>query len=73
MYPVTASGGARMAELVNLRMARKRAKQRQEEREASVNRLAHGQPKHWRKLAAAKNAKTGHDLDQHQIDKGGSR
>lgn len=59
-----------MAELVNLRTARKRAKQRQEDLRAEVNRLAHGQPKRQRKLAAAQQAKAGRDLDQHRIDKG---
>ena len=39
-----------MAELVNLRIARKRAKQRQDDQRADTNRLAHGQPKHRRKL-----------------------
>ena len=62
-----------MAELVNLRMARKRAKQRQDDLRADSNRLTHGQPKHRRKLAAAQQAKASRDLDQHRIDKGGGR
>ena len=59
-----------MAELVNLRNARKRAKQRQDDLRAEANRLAHGQPKHRRKLEAAQQAKASRDLDQHRIDKG---
>lgn len=59
-----------MAELVNLRNARKRAKQQQEDLRAEANRLAHGQPKHRRKLKAAQQAKANRDLDQHRIDKG---
>ena len=59
-----------MVELVNLRIARKRAKQRHADLRADANRLAHGQPKHRRKLAAAQQAKASRDLDRHQIDKG---
>ena len=62
-----------MAELLNLRIARKRAKQRQENQDANANRLAHGQPKHRRKLAAAQQAKASRDLDRHRIDKGDGR
>ena len=62
-----------MAELLNLRIARKRAKQRQENQDANANRLAHGQPKDLRKLAAAQEAKAASDLDQHRIDKGDGR
>jgi Domain of unknown function (DUF4169) len=62
-----------MAELVNLRIARKRAKQRQNDLRADSNRLAHGQPKHQRKLAAAQQSKASHDLDRHRIDKGDGR
>src|SRR5882672_10799448 len=56
-----------MAEPVNLRMARKRAKQRQEELRADTNRLVHGQPKQRRKLAATQQAKASRDLDRHRI------
>lgn len=59
-----------MAELINLRMARKRAKQRQDEARAHANRLAHGQSKRRRELDAAQQAKASRDLDQHRIDKG---
>ena len=60
-----------MADLINLRLARKRAKQRQEDERASANRLTHGQPKQRRKLEAARQAKAGRDLDLHRIDNGG--
>jgi Domain of unknown function (DUF4169) len=59
-----------MADLVNLRIARKRAKKRQNDLQADANRLAHGQPKHRRKLATARQVKADRDLDQHQIEKG---
>ena len=62
-----------MAEMVNLRNARKRAKRRQDDQHADANRLAHGQPKHRRKLDAAQQAKASRDLDLHRIDKGGGR
>ena len=59
-----------MADLINLRIARTRAKQRQDDLRADASRLAHGQPKHRRKLEAARQSKTNRDLDQHRIDKG---
>ena len=59
-----------MAELVNLRTIRKRAKRQQDERRADTNRLLHGQPKHVRRLDEALRAKAGHELDQHRIDTG---
>jgi hypothetical protein len=62
-----------MAELVNLRAARKRAKKRQDDLRADANCLAHGQPKHRRKLEAAQQAKASRDLDRHRIDKGDGR
>ncbi len=57
-----------MADLINLRTARKRAKKRLEEARADTNRLAHGQPKHRRELEAARKAKAIRDLDRHRID-----
>jgi len=62
-----------MADLINLRLARKRARQRQEDERASANRLAHGQPKQRRELAAARQAKTDRNLDLHRIDNGGKK
>jgi hypothetical protein len=62
-----------MAELVNLRTARKRAKRQQDEREAQANRLAHGQPQRLRQLDAARRAKAIQDLDRHRIEEGDGR
>ena len=62
-----------MAELVNLRTARKQAKRRQGEQRATANRLAHGQPKHVRKLEDARQAKTNIELDRHRIETGDGR
>ena len=62
-----------MAELVNLRTARKRAKRRQGDQRAHANRLAHGQPKHLRKLEGAQQTKASRDLDRHRIEPGDRR
>ena len=62
-----------MAEVVNLRTVRKQAKRKQDEARANANRLAHGQPKTARKLAAAQETKASRDLDGHRIDKGDGR
>ena len=59
-----------MVELVNLRTARKQAKRRQSEQRADAQRLAHGQPKHLRKLKAAQQAKADRELDHHRIEPG---
>ncbi len=60
-----------MAKLINLRIARKRAKRREEESRAASNRLAHGQAKSQRKSKAAEWEKVRRNLDGHRIDKGG--
>ncbi len=62
-----------MADVVNLRTARKQAKRKQDEALASANRLAHGQPKAASKLQAAQDAKASRDLEGHRIDKGDGR
>ena len=62
-----------MAEVVNLRTARKQAKRKRDEACAATNRLAYGQPKAARKLAAAQEDKTRRDLDGHRIEKGDGR
>jgi Domain of unknown function (DUF4169) len=62
-----------MVELINLRTARKRAEKQKDDRRADSNRLAHGQPKHRRKLAAAQKAKAARDLDLHRLDRGDDR
>jgi len=58
-----------MVELINLRIARKRAERRDDERRAANNRLAHGQPKSQRNLEIAKHEKAKRDLDRHRVDK----
>ncbi len=59
-----------MAEVINLRHARKRAQRRQDEALAQANRLAHGLSKHRRELAATQREKEGRDLEAHRIEKG---
>ena len=56
-----------MAELINLRTARKRAKRRDDGILAAGNRLGHGQPKSRHKRDAAQREKATRDLDQHRI------
>ena len=62
-----------MAELVNLRTARKQARRRAEDQRADAHRLANGQPNHQRKLADARQSKASRDLDRHRIDRGDGR
>lgn len=59
-----------MTDVVNLRMARKRAQRRQDEQEADAQRLAHGQPKHQRSLAAARRNHDSRILEGHKINTG---
>jgi hypothetical protein len=58
-----------MAELINLRNARRRAQRLKDEREADVSRLAHGQPKHLRDVRKAAERKSARDLDAHRLDR----
>ena len=62
-----------MAELINLRTVRKRAKRQKDEQRASANRLAHGEPKRVRQLEEDQQAKANRDLDAHRIDRGDGR
>ena len=62
-----------MADLFNLRTARKQAKRKHSEQRAHANRLAHGEPKHLRKLEDAKQTKASHELDSHRIEPGDRR
>ena len=62
-----------MAELINLRAARKRAKREKDEARAQTNRLAHGQSKRLHVCDAAERMKNERDLDRHRIDKGDGR
>lgn len=57
-----------MAELVNLRTVRKRAKRREDAARAIANRLSYGQPKQERDLATAQRAKAGRDFDGRRLE-----
>jgi hypothetical protein len=59
-----------MADVVNLRTARKRAQKQQAEKDAAKNRLAHGRSKSERKLDAVCRVKASRDLDLHRIETG---
>ena len=45
----------------------------QDDQRADANRLAHGQPKHLRKLEDAQQTKASRDLDRHRIETGDGR
>ena len=62
-----------MAEVVNLRTARKRAKRQQAQSLAAENRLAHGRSKTERLRDAARVEKARRDLDRHRIEPGDGR
>lgn len=57
-----------MAEIVNLRTARKRAKRLRRDEGAAANRIAHGLPISERKRNAAHRAKVRRGLEQHRIE-----
>lgn len=59
-----------MASVINLRIARKRAKRRKAEQEAVANRLAHGRSKGDRNLERVRSDKESVRLDQHRIESG---
>ena len=59
-----------MADVVNLRAARKRSQKKQAEKNAAQNRLAHGRPKSERKVTLLRGAKASRDLDLHRIEMG---
>jgi DNA-binding helix-hairpin-helix protein with protein kinase domain len=67
---VSSSG---MAEIVNLRMARKRAARSKAEQHAAEQRMAHGVSKLEHDKAAADLNKARQTLDQHRIEPGDSR
>jgi hypothetical protein len=62
-----------MAEIVNLRVARKRAARAKAEAHAAEQRLAHGASKAERDRAAADHDKARQNLDQHRIETGDRR
>ena len=57
-----------MAELVNLRKARKAADRRRDEKRAAENRLAYGRSKAERALDEARADKLDRDLEARRID-----
>jgi len=59
-----------MAEIVNLRTARKRANRRRDDKRAAVARVSHGMSKADRALAKSNNAKFRRELDEHRIETG---
>ena len=62
-----------MAEIVNLRIARKRAARSKAEADAAEQRLAHGVSKSERDRAAADQDKARQTLDQHRLETGDRR
>jgi hypothetical protein len=62
-----------MAEVVNLRMARKRAARSKAESQATDNRVAHGIAKSERDQAEAIREKASEQLEGHRIEHGDRR
>ncbi len=58
----------KMAEIVNLRRARKGKARAEKDREADANRAKHGVAKPARDLAKAREAKAAHEIDAHKLD-----
>lgn len=59
-----------MSEIVNLRVARKRARRQLDEQQAHAQRLAHGRPKQDRALDDARREQQSRSLDGHKITTG---
>jgi hypothetical protein len=57
-----------MAEIVNLRQARKAKARDEKAKAADANRTLHGTPKHLRNLAKARSEKAARELDAHKKD-----
>jgi hypothetical protein len=57
-----------MAEIVNLRQARKAKARDEKAKAADANRTLHGTPKHLRDLAKARREKSARELDAHKKD-----
>ena len=57
-----------MAEIVNLRRARKAKARDEKAKAADANRTLHGTPKHLRNLAKARSEKAARELDAHKKD-----
>jgi hypothetical protein len=63
---------AAMAEIVNLRTARKRAKRQLDAEHAGQARVSHGMSKAERALARSEQSKIRRELDEHRIETGES-
>lgn len=61
-----------MAEVVNLRNARKRANRRREEKRADAARVSYGLSKIERAIAKTETAKFRRELDEHRLETGES-
>jgi hypothetical protein len=59
-----------MAEIVNLRVARKRADRQRSEKRAAEARVSHGMSKADRALARSNREKIRRELDEHRIETG---
>lgn len=59
-----------MADVVNLRLARKQAKRRQAEQDAAQRRLAHGRSKAEKALQRSQSDKAERALDRHRLETG---
>ena len=57
-----------MAEIVNLKRAKKAKARTEKERAAEANRSRHGTPKAIRDLAKVREEKAAHDLDVRRLD-----
>jgi len=62
-----------MAEVINLRTARKRAARRDDDLRARINRAAHGRSIEERALEDARQSKASHELDRHRTEAGDGR
>jgi Domain of unknown function (DUF4169) len=69
--PVTVE--AKMAELINLRVARKRNARQRDGVRAQANRLAYGQSRQQQRRETAELTKAERNLDRHRIDRGDIR
>ena len=58
-----------MAELINLRRARKAREKAEKEKTAEANRALHGTPKHLRKLSGLQKDKAEQRLSGHRLEK----
>jgi len=59
-----------MAEIINLRRARKAKTKAEKDKTAEANRVLHGTPKHLRKLSDAQKDKADQRLSGHRLEKG---